>query len=55
VSPPNAEIFRAALEPVEVIDAGNDTVVAYLRGQMHGRASGAGVPWAFWQRRGLEP
>ena len=37
------------LEPVEVIDTGGDIVVAHLRGQMHGRVSGADVPWGFWQ------
>ena len=37
------------LEHAELIDAGNGEVVAHVRGEMHGRASGAGVTWSFWQ------
>jgi ketosteroid isomerase-like protein len=33
----------------ELIDAGKDKVVALVRGEMRGKASGAGVPWSFWQ------
>jgi ketosteroid isomerase-like protein len=35
----NIEAFReGALEHVELIDAGNDKVVAHMRGEMHGKA-----------------
>lgn len=37
------------LEHLELIVAGNDTVVAQVRGEMRGRVSGAGVSWSFWQ------
>jgi ketosteroid isomerase-like protein len=37
------------LEHAEIIDAGNHTLVAHVRGEMRGRARGAGVPWSFWQ------
>ena len=33
----------------ELIDAGDDKAVAWVRGEMRGKASGAGVPWSFWQ------
>jgi ketosteroid isomerase-like protein len=33
----------------ELIDAGNDKVAAWVRAEMRGKASGAGVPWSFWQ------
>ena len=32
-----------------MIDAGNDTFAAEMRGEMRGMQSGAGVPWSFWQ------
>jgi ketosteroid isomerase-like protein len=30
----------------ELIDAGNDKIVAWVRAEMRGKASGAGVSWA---------
>src|SRR5436190_18124121 len=45
----NIEAFReGALEHVELIDAGNDKVVAHMRGEMHGKASGASVAFSYW-------
>src|SRR5437763_10171843 len=45
----NIESFREdALEHVELIDAGNDSVVAHMRGAMHGKASGASVAFSYW-------
>ena len=38
-----------ALEHGDLIDADNDLVVAQVRGQMRGKASGASVPWSYWQ------
>ena len=35
-------------EYVEIIDAGNDEVVAHQRREMRGKASGAGVVWDYW-------
>jgi ketosteroid isomerase-like protein len=47
------EAFKAwdegALRHSEVIEAGNNKVAAHVRGEMQGKASGAGVPWSFWQ------
>ena len=37
------------LAHLELIDAGSDTVVAQVGGEMRGKASGAGVSWSFWQ------
>ena len=46
----NIEAFReGALEHVELIDAGNDKVVAHMRGEMHGKASGASVAFSYWR------
>jgi ketosteroid isomerase-like protein len=39
---------ESVLSVVELTDAGGDKVVAHIRGEMRGRASGAGVPWSFW-------
>lgn len=36
-------------EYVEIIDAGNDKVVADLRREVRGKASGASVAWSYWQ------
>jgi ketosteroid isomerase-like protein len=36
-------------EYVEVIDAGEDTVVADIRAEVRGKASGAAVAWSYWQ------
>jgi ketosteroid isomerase-like protein len=36
-------------EYVELIDAGNDRVVADMRGDVRGKASGASVAWRYWQ------
>ena len=33
----------------ELFDAGEDRVVAQIRGEVRGKASGATVPWCFWQ------
>src|SRR5436190_22720315 len=45
----NIQAFReGALERVELIDAGNDQVVAHMRGEMHGKASGASVAFSYW-------
>ena len=45
----NIEAFReGALEHVELIDAGNDKVIAHMRGEMHGKASGASVAFSYW-------
>jgi ketosteroid isomerase-like protein len=38
-----------SLEHDDLIDAGSERVVARVRGQMKGKASGASVPWSFWQ------
>jgi ketosteroid isomerase-like protein len=35
-------------EYVELIDAGNDQVVAHQRREMRGKASGADVVWSYW-------
>jgi ketosteroid isomerase-like protein len=50
------DFFVAAQEPWdegsfelgEVIDAGDDTLVAEQRAEMRGKASGAGVAWNYW-------
>jgi ketosteroid isomerase-like protein len=39
---------EASFEVGELIDAGNDTVVAEQRAQMRGKASGAEVMWSYW-------
>jgi len=45
----NIEAFReGVLENVELIDAGNDRVVAHLRGEMQGNLSDASVLFRFW-------
>jgi ketosteroid isomerase-like protein len=33
----------------EVMEAGSDTIVALVRSEVQGKASGAAVPWSFWQ------
>jgi ketosteroid isomerase-like protein len=38
----------SSYEFVEVIDAGNDKVVAHQRGEMEGKASGAAVGFGYW-------
>ena len=38
----------ATFEAGELFDVG-DKVAAEIRAEMHGKASGAGVPWALWQ------
>ena len=35
-------------EYLELIEAGNDKIVTHVRGQMRGKASGAGVAWSMW-------
>jgi|SRR5215216_4355965 len=40
---------RGVLRLTEEIEAGDDQVVAHLRGEMQGKASGVGVTWSFWQ------
>jgi ketosteroid isomerase-like protein len=46
----NTEPWReGALEPVELIEVGDDKVVAHAQGEMHGQASGAAVEWSYWQ------
>jgi ketosteroid isomerase-like protein len=52
------DFFVEVLEPwgeesspfefVEVIDLGNDKVVAEMRSELQGKASGASVAWRFW-------
>jgi ketosteroid isomerase-like protein len=37
------------LEHAEIIDVDDHTLVAHVRGEVQGRASGAGVHWSFWQ------
>jgi len=34
---------------VELIDAGADTVAAQVSAEVRGNASGASVPWSYWQ------
>ena len=36
-------------EYAELIDAGGEMVVADVRRDVRGRASGAAVPWSYWQ------
>jgi ketosteroid isomerase-like protein len=36
-------------EYAEIIDAGNDKVVADIRREVQGKASGASVAWSYWQ------
>jgi ketosteroid isomerase-like protein len=40
---------EGSFEYVELIDAGNDKVVADLRREVQGKASGASVAWRYWQ------
>jgi hypothetical protein len=40
---------ESRFECFELMDAGTDKVVADLRSEMRGKASGAGVAWRFWQ------
>jgi ketosteroid isomerase-like protein len=40
---------ESPFEYVEIIDAGNDKVVADLRRKVRGKASGASVAWSYWQ------
>jgi ketosteroid isomerase-like protein len=40
---------ESRLEIFELIDAGNDKIVAAIRAEVRGKASGATVPWSFWQ------
>jgi ketosteroid isomerase-like protein len=40
---------ESRLESFELIDAGNDKIVAELRTKVRGKASGATVAWSFWQ------
>jgi ketosteroid isomerase-like protein len=35
-------------EWAELVDAGNDKVIAHQRREMRGKASGAGVVWSYW-------
>jgi ketosteroid isomerase-like protein len=45
----NIETFRdGVLENAELIEAGNDSVVAHMRGEMHGSLSDASVVFSFW-------
>ena len=45
----NIEAFsEGAFEPVELIDAGKDNVVAHIRGEMHGKVSDASVSFSYW-------
>jgi ketosteroid isomerase-like protein len=39
---------EATFEVVEPIEASGDGVVAQVRGELRGSASGAGVPWLYW-------
>jgi ketosteroid isomerase-like protein len=46
----NNEIWgEGAIKPVELIEAGDDRVVAHAQGDMQGQASGAAVAWSYWQ------
>jgi len=46
----NNEIWgEGAIKPVELIEAGDDKVVAHAQGEMQGQASGAAVAWSYWQ------
>jgi ketosteroid isomerase-like protein len=40
---------QSPFEYVEIIDAGSDKVVADLRREVRGKASGASVAWNYWQ------
>jgi len=45
----NAEAFsEGSFEPVELIDAGSDSVIAHMQGAMHGKASDASVSFSYW-------
>jgi ketosteroid isomerase-like protein len=39
---------ESSFEYVELIDAGNDKVVADMRREARGKASGASVAWSYW-------
>ena len=39
---------ESPFEYVEIIDAGNDKVVADVRREARGKASGASVVWSYW-------
>jgi ketosteroid isomerase-like protein len=39
----------SSYEYVELIDAGNDKIVTQQRGDVRGKASGAGVVFSYWQ------
>jgi ketosteroid isomerase-like protein len=39
----------AAFEYSEIIEAGANMLVAEVTGELKGKASGAPVPWSFWQ------
>jgi ketosteroid isomerase-like protein len=39
---------ESSFEVGEIIDAGDDKVVAEQRAEMQGKASGANVPWIYW-------
>jgi ketosteroid isomerase-like protein len=40
---------NSPMEHRELIEVGNDKIAAEVYGELHGKASGAGVPWHFWQ------
>ncbi len=40
---------QSPFENVEVIDAGNEKVLADMRREVRGKASGAAVAWRYWQ------
>ncbi len=40
---------ESPFEYVELIEAGNDKVVADMRREARGKASGASVAWSYWQ------
>ena len=40
---------KASFTLDEVIDAGEDTVVAHQQAEVHGKTSGADVAWSYWQ------
>jgi len=45
----NIEAFReGVLEHVELIEAGNDSVVAHMRGEIQGKVSDASVAFSYW-------
>lgn len=36
------------IEIFELLDAGDDKIVAEIRSEVRGKSSGAAVPWSFW-------